>query len=90
MTVPLNWQKISSKEFLYLGYLTVFATLVTSYLYQKATIVLGPKKVMAYVYLNPGVIAILLFVFEFKSINFWMFLGILISSFATLILLKKE
>ncbi|WP_323665436.1 DMT family transporter [Aliarcobacter butzleri] len=88
--VPLDWQKISSKEFLYLGYLTVFATLVTSYLYQKATIILGPKKVMAYVYLNPGVIAILLFVFEFKSINFWMFLGILISSFATLILLKKE
>ena len=88
--VPLNWQEISSKEFLYLGYLTVFATLVTSYLYQKATIVLGPKKVMAYVYLNPGAIAILLFVFEFKSINFWMFLGILISSFATLILLKKE
>ncbi|MCT7597869.1 DMT family transporter [Aliarcobacter butzleri] len=83
--VPLNWQKISSKEFLYLGYLTVFATLVTSYLYQKATIVLGPKKVMAYVYLNPGVIAILLFVFEFKSINFWMFLGILISSFATFV-----
>ena len=88
--VPLDWLKISSKEFLYLGYLTVFATLVTSYLYQKATIVLGPKKVMAYVYLNPGAIAILLFVFEFKSINFWMFLGILISSFATLILLKKE
>lgn len=88
--VPLNWQEISSKEFLYLGYLTVFATLVTSYLYQKATIVLGPKKVMAYVYLNPGAIAILLFVFEFKSINFWMLLGILISSFATLILLKKE
>lgn len=88
--VPLNWQEISSKEFLYLGYLTVFATLVTSYLYQKATIVLGPKKVMAYVYLNPGAIAILLFVFEFKSINFGMFLGILISSFATLILLKKE
>ncbi|MCT7574426.1 DMT family transporter [Aliarcobacter butzleri] len=88
--VPLDWQKISSKEFLYLGYLTVFATLVTSYLYQKATIVLGPKKVMAYVYLNPGAIAILLFVFELKSINFWMFLGILISSFATLILLKKE
>ena len=51
--VPLDWQKISSKEFLYLGYLTVFATLVTSYLYQKATIVLGPKKMMAYVYLNP-------------------------------------
>ena len=88
--VPLNWQKISSKEFLYLGYLTVFATLVTSYLYQKGTIVLGPKKVMAYVYLNPASIVVLSFLIEFKSINFWMFLGILISSFATLILLKKE
>ena len=88
--VPLDWQKISSKEFLYLGYLTVFATLVTSYLYQKATIVLGPKKMMAYVYLNPGTIAILLFLFELKSINFWMLLGIFISSLATLILLKKE
>ncbi|MCT7560558.1 DMT family transporter [Aliarcobacter butzleri] len=88
--VPLNWQEISSKEFLYLGYLTVFATLVTSYLYQKATIVLGPKKVMAYVYLNPASIVVLSFLIEFKSINFWMFLGILISSFATLILLKKE
>lgn len=88
--VPLNWQKISSKEFLYLGYLTVFATLVTSYLYQKGTIVLGPKKVMAYVYLNPASIVVLSFLIEFKSINFWMFSGILISSFATLILLKKE
>lgn len=88
--VPLDWQKISSKEFLYLGYLTVFATLVTSYLYQKGTIVLGPKKVMAYVYLNPASIVVLSFLIEFKSINFWMFLGILISSFATLILLKKE
>ena len=88
--VPLDWQKISSKEFLYLGYLTIFATLVTSYLYQKATIVLGPKKVMAYVYLNPASIVVLSFLIEFKSINFWMFSGILISSFATLILLKKE
>ena len=88
--VPLDWQKISSKEFLYLGYLTVFATLVTSYLYQKGTIVLGPKKVMAYVYLNPASIVVLSFLIEFKSINFWMFSGILISSFATLILLKKE
>ncbi|PUE66345.1 DMT family transporter [Arcobacter lacus] len=88
--VPLNWQKISSKEFLYLGYLTIFATLITSYLYQKGTIILGSKKVMAYVYLNPGTIAILLFLFELKSINFWMLLGIFISSLATLILLKKE
>ncbi|MCT7592058.1 DMT family transporter [Aliarcobacter butzleri] len=88
--VPLDWQKISSKEFLYLGYLTIFATLITSYLYQKGTIILGSKKVMAYVYLNPGTIAILLFLFELKSINFWMLLGIFISSLATLILLKKE
>lgn len=88
--IPLNWGKISSKEFLYLGYLSIAATLVTSYLYQKGTVILGPKKVMAYVYLNPATIAILLFIFEFKTINLWMIIGILISSIATIILLNKE
>lgn len=88
--IPLNWGKISSKEFLYLGYLSIAATLVTSYLYQKGTVILGPKKVMAYVYLNPATIAILLFIFEFKTINLWMTIGILISSIATIILLNKE
>lgn len=73
-----------------MAYLSIAATLVTSYLYQKGTIHLGPKKVMSYVYLNPAAIAILLMVFEFRFINIWMILGIVISSFATVILLRTK
>lgn len=88
LNIPLEWNKIHSTHFSYVAYLSIAATLITSYLYQKGTVFLGPRKVMAYIYLNPATIAILLFIFEFKLINIWMIIGILISSFATFILLK--
>jgi hypothetical protein len=45
---------------------------------------------MAYVYLNPVAIAFLLFLLEGTTIGIWVAIGILISSFATIILLLKE
>lgn len=90
LNIPLEWGKIENTHFLYVAYLSIAATLLTSYLYQKGTVILGPKKVMAYIYLNPATIAILLFIFELKLINFWMSIGIVISSFATFILLKDK
>lgn len=90
LNIPLQWGKIDSKQFLYLGYLSIAATLITSYLYQKGTVILGPKKVMAYTYLNPASIALLLVLFGSSIINLWMSLGILISSFSTFILLKGK
>lgn len=88
--IPLNWTKIGSEEFLYIIYLSVLATLVTSYLYQRGTIYLGPKKVMAYVYLNPTAIVIISFLSQFEKINLFMFFGILISAIATFVLLYKN
>ena len=76
--------------FWYITYLSLAATLVTSYLYHRAIVTIGPKKVMAYVYLNPAVIAILLFLFESGIITTWVAVGILISSLATFILLFKR
>ncbi|WP_418178923.1 DMT family transporter [Aliarcobacter lanthieri] len=90
LNIPLEWDKIDGKQFLYIGYLSIAATLITAYLYQKTNIVLGPKKVMAYTYLTPATIALLSFIFEFKLINIWMFIGILISSLITIVLLKGE
>lgn len=88
--IPLNWTKIGSEEFLYIIYLSILATLVTSYLYQRGTIYLGPKKVMAYVYLNPTAIVIISFLSQFEKINLFMFFGILISAIATFVLLYKK
>ena len=71
-------------------YLSILATLVTSYLYQRGTIFLGPKKVMAYIYLNPTAIVIISFLSGLEKINLFMLLGILISALATFILLYKN
>lgn len=87
--ISLNWTKIGTEEFLYIIYLSILATLVTSYLYQRGTIFLGPKKVMAYVYLNPATIIIISYFTIHEEINTFVFIGILISSFATFILLYR-
>ena len=90
LDIPLGWEKIQGELFIYMLYLSIAATLVTVYLFQRTTIVLGPNKVMAYSYLNPATVAILLFIFEAKIISFEIIIGILISSIATFILLKKR
>jgi drug/metabolite transporter (DMT)-like permease len=88
--IPLEWYKIQDDLFIYMIYLTIGATLVTVYLYQKATITLGPKKIMAYVYLNPASIALLLLIFGSVSIPMWSIVGIIISFFATVTLLMRN
>lgn len=90
LDISLGWEKIQGELFIYMLYLSIAATLVTVYLFQRTTIVLGPNKVMAYSYLNPATVAILLFIFEAKIISFEIIIGILISSIATFILLKKR
>lgn len=88
--IPLQWDRIEAKDFVSLGYLSIPATLVTAYLYQKCTVILGPKKIMAYTYLTPASIAILMFVVSSQVLSYWVIMGILISTFATIILLIKS
>lgn len=88
--VPLQWNRISSDNFVSLGYISIAATLITAYLYQKSTVVLGPKKIMAYTYLTPASIAILMFIVTSQVLTYWVIIGILISTFATVLLLIKS
>ena len=90
LDIPLEWYKIEGVALNYMLYLVIGATLMTVYLYQNATINIGPKKVMAYVYLNPVAIAVLLFIIDGVSISFVEVVGIGISSFATIMLLKQN
>jgi len=78
--IPLQWGEIQGESFLYMAYLSIGATLFTVYLYQKATIVIGPKKLMAYIYINPAFTAII-------YISLWEFFGVLVSIIATILLL---
>ncbi len=90
LDIPLEWQKIQGELLFHMSYLAIGATLCTVYLYQKATVVIGPKNIMAYVYINPAFTAILVFTFEGAVISFWSLIGILISTIVTVILLLRE
>ncbi|UTJ07833.1 DMT family transporter [Arcobacter roscoffensis] len=90
LDIPLQWEKLEGENFWYMVYLSIGATLITVFLYQKSTVILGPNKLMAYVYLNPAIVAFLMYIMENQKININTFFGILLSIFATIILLKKS
>jgi len=90
LDVELQWHRIRGDYIGYLLYLSIGATLATVFLYQKSTIVIGPSKVMAYIYLNPAIVATLLYILESKKISQIVLLGISISVLATYILLKSS
>ncbi|QEZ88992.1 DMT family transporter [Aliarcobacter cibarius] len=88
--ISYEWNKIEVNHLYALLYLVIGATIITLFLYQKATLVLGAKKIMAYIYLNPAIVAILMFLFEGQTISYGVLIGILLSVFATVIILKEK
>lgn len=85
--IPLQWSRIEGDLIINMLYLGIPSTLFTVYLFQQAGIDIGPKKVMAYSYLNPAAIAILLFLLNSINISIEVFIGIIISSFTTFLLI---
>jgi len=87
---PLQWQLIRSDAIFHMAYLIIGATLATIYLYQVTTIALGPNRVSAYIYLNPALVAIMLLVFDGKSLSLTLLPGIFMSLIATIILQSRN
>lgn len=86
---PLDWTKLEGDSIAYMSYLIIGATLITVYLYQKTTVALGPSKVNAYIYLNPALVAFLLFFLYDEPIEVSVIPGILLSTLATVILQRS-
>ena len=63
-----------------------YCGLFTTYFYQKATILIGPKSVMSYIYLNPALVVFLSFIYEQNLISLEVFISILVSALATIVL----
>ncbi|AEX99840.1 hypothetical protein GU3_00420 [Oceanimonas sp. GK1] len=80
---PLQWQALEGGDWLAMGYLVVCATLASGYLFQGGSIHLGPQRVMAYTYLNPAAVALLLWLFGGEPVAASLWPGILLSCLAT-------
>lgn len=86
----LQWNLITESTAYNMLYLAIPATLVTTYLSQKATVILGPNKVISYFYLNPILVAILLYIINDITIEMIIIPGVLISILATILLQRKQ
>jgi len=87
---PLEWELLQNDSIFHMTYLILGATLATVFLYQITTIALGPKRVNAYIYLNPAIVVGLLFIIENTPIPSAIMPGILMSIIATVILQRSN
>ena len=83
---PLNWHLIEGTGFISMAYLAIPATLMTSYLFQKSSVVIGPSSVTSYIYMNPACVAIFSLLIYGDAISLTVWFGILISTCATVFL----
>ncbi|NLC27827.1 MAG: DMT family transporter [Campylobacteraceae bacterium] len=83
---PVGAFEVDFEFILCMLYLAIGTTIFTLFLLQSATVVLGPVRVMSYVYLNPIIVALLLFIIEGKTIPTIVIPGVLLSCLATWIL----
>ncbi|OCL95679.1 DMT family transporter [Aliarcobacter thereius] len=90
LDIPYEWEKVHGNLLFSMLYLVIATTILTLFLYQKATLVLGPKKVMAYIYLSPSLVALIMFVFEKQTISLGVLIGIILSTIATIIILRQK
>ncbi|MCJ8297200.1 MAG: hypothetical protein MJK15_22635 [Colwellia sp.] len=87
---PLNWGLLDVDLWLHMGYLSIFTTLASTFIIQKTTLVLGPVKVMAYIYLSPAFVAFIMLFIEGKSIDYIIFPGMFLSLIATMVLQLQD
>ena len=90
LNIPYEWGKIEGNLLFSMLYLVVATTILTLFLYQKATLILGPKKVMAYIYISPSLVALIMFIFEKQTISLGVLIGIILSTIATIIILRQK
>ena len=52
----INWTAVPMSVYVGVGYLTIFTTLITFFIFQRSVTVLGPTRVISYTYLNPALV----------------------------------
>jgi drug/metabolite transporter (DMT)-like permease len=66
--------------------LALFATLASTFIIQRTTVILGPARVMAYIYLSPVFVTSLTLLIEDKTLPNAIYPGLFLSIAATIIL----
>lgn len=87
---PLGWTSLAADSWLSMLYLILAATLVTTFLYQRAAVNLGPDKVSAYIFLNPALVGVLGWIVLQQPLEIGAIPGVVLSCVATVLLQLKS
>lgn len=88
--LALKSSVLTVKLFAAISYLAVFTTLITFVLTQAAIVVIGPTRTMAYNYLNPTLVALLIWALGENTLNWQAIPGIAMTLSAMLILQRQD
>jgi drug/metabolite transporter (DMT)-like permease len=83
---PLQWHLLNKNLLFHMAYLALFATLASTFIIQKTTVILGPARVMAYIYLSPVFVAFLIMLIDDKTLPNAIYPSMFLSIAATIIL----
>ena len=86
MDIPIAGIHFTAQGWLSMVYLSVCATLGSSYLYQKGSVTLSSSAMSSYIYLSPGLVALLSLLAYNDAIEPLVWLGIALSVCATAVL----
>ena len=80
------WGAVPNTVYGSIAYLAIFTTLVTFFIFQWSTSVLGPTKVMSYIYLNPALVLVIGVVLGQEMPPLATYPGLILAFVATLVL----
>ncbi|MBL4747620.1 MAG: DMT family transporter [Magnetovibrio sp.] len=83
----VEWNMVPLPVYGGIAYLAVFTTLITFFIFQWSTTVIGPTRVMSYTYLNPALVIFIGVVFGQDLPSLAIYPGLLLTFMATLVLL---
>ncbi len=69
--MAVRWSEVEPRVFGAISYLAIFTTLISFLLTQTAVTVIGATRTMAYTYLNPALVALLVWMLGHEAIG-WM------------------
>ena len=84
------WNEVPVSVFVGIGYLAVFTTLVTFFIFQWSATIIGPTKVMSYTYLNPALVLIIGLALGQGFPPIATYFGLLLTIAATLVLQSSK
>ncbi len=86
----VEWQMVSPKVYVGIGYLAIFTTLVSFFVMQLAAVKIGPTKVAAYSFLTPVIVIVMGFVLGAEVFNWSMVPGVMLVLLAMVIIQKER